>query len=45
MSRSGPKPWPTPPLARAKREVDPIVLQIVEGTLNSMPSSALREAR
>ena len=36
MSRPGPKPWPTPPRARAKREVDPIVLQIVEGTLNSI---------
>src|SRR2546428_11693266 len=36
MSRAENKPWPTPPLARAKREVDPIVLQIVEGTLNSI---------
>ena len=28
-------PWPTAP-QRAAREVDPIVLQIVEGTLNSI---------
>jgi N-methylhydantoinase B len=28
-------PWPTAPVL-PKREVDPIVLQIVEGTLNSI---------
>ena len=32
---SGAKPWPTPP-QRAAVAVDPIVLQIVEGTLNSI---------
>ena len=31
-----PKPWPTPPARTAPVEVDPIVLQIVEGTLNSI---------
>ncbi|HKC42578.1 MAG TPA: hydantoinase B/oxoprolinase family protein [Burkholderiales bacterium] len=31
-----PKPWPTPPARTAPAEVDPIVLQIVEGTLNSI---------
>ena len=30
------KPWPTPPARTAPIEVDPIVLQIVEGTLNSI---------
>jgi N-methylhydantoinase B len=30
------KPWPTPPARTAPVEVDPIVLQIVEGTLNSI---------
>ena len=31
-----PKPWPTPPARTKPRDVDPIVLQIVEGTLNSI---------
>jgi N-methylhydantoinase B len=31
-----PKPWPTPPARPSPVEVDPIVLQIVEGTLNSI---------
>jgi N-methylhydantoinase B len=31
-----PKPWPTPPARKKPRDVDPIVLQIVEGTLNSI---------
>ena len=31
-----PKPWPTPPARTQPVEVDPIVLQIVEGTLNSI---------
>ena len=31
-----PKPWPTPPARTQSRDVDPIVLQIVEGTLNSI---------
>lgn len=30
------KPWPTPPARTRPVEVDPIVLQIVEGTLNSI---------
>ena len=30
------KPWPVPPKKPAPRDVDPIVLQIVEGTLNSI---------
>jgi N-methylhydantoinase B len=30
------KPWPTPPARTRPIEVDPIVLQIVEGTLNSI---------
>lgn len=30
------KPWPVPPKKLAPRDVDPIVLQIVEGTLNSI---------
>jgi N-methylhydantoinase B len=30
------KPWPTPPARTAPVEVDPIVLQIIEGTLNSI---------
>jgi len=30
------KPWPTPPARTTPVEVDPIVLQIVEGTLNSI---------
>ncbi len=30
------KPWPTPPARTQPMEVDPIVLQIVEGTLNSI---------
>ncbi|HVL35892.1 MAG TPA: hydantoinase B/oxoprolinase family protein [Burkholderiales bacterium] len=30
------KPWPTPPARSQPVEVDPIVLQIVEGTLNSI---------
>lgn len=30
------KPWPTPPARTQPVEVDPIVLQIVEGTLNSI---------
>jgi N-methylhydantoinase B len=34
-ARPSPKPWPTPPARTAPVEVDPIVLQIVEGTLNS----------
>jgi len=29
-------PWPTPPLRTAPIDVDPIVLQIVEGTVNSI---------
>ena len=44
MNRPGPRPWPTPPLARARREVDPIVLQIVEGTLNSIEREIERTA-
>ncbi len=35
-ARPSPKPWPTPPARTAPVEVDPIVLQIVEGTLNSI---------
>jgi N-methylhydantoinase B len=35
-ARPSPKPWPTPPARTALLEVDPIVLQIVEGTLNSI---------
>lgn len=31
-----PKPWPAPPARAKSAEVDPIVLQIVEGTLNSI---------
>ncbi len=31
-----PKPWPTPPRDATRLTVDPIVLQIVEGTLNSI---------
>jgi N-methylhydantoinase B len=30
------RPWPTPPVRTRPLEVDPIVLQIVEGTLNSI---------
>jgi N-methylhydantoinase B len=30
------RPWPTPPVRTRPVEVDPIVLQIVEGTLNSI---------
>lgn len=33
---TGRKPWPTPPTRTQPVEVDPIVLQIVEGTLNSI---------
>ena len=29
-------PWPTAPARQTATEVDPIVLQIVEGTLNSI---------
>jgi len=36
MSTPLAKPWPTPPARTAPVEVDPIVLQIVEGTLNSI---------
>jgi N-methylhydantoinase B len=35
-ARPSAKPWPTPPARTAPVEVDPIVLQIVEGTLNSI---------
>jgi N-methylhydantoinase B len=35
-ARLSPKPWPTPPARTAPVGVDPIVLQIVEGTLNSI---------
>jgi N-methylhydantoinase B len=31
-----PQPWPTAPQSRPARDLDPIVLQIVEGTLNSI---------
>jgi N-methylhydantoinase B len=34
--RAASKPWPTPPARPKLREVDPIVLQIVEGTINSI---------
>ncbi len=30
------KPWPVPPVRRKLKDVDPIVLQIVEGTINSI---------
>jgi len=30
------KPWPVPPKKQSQKPVDPIVLQIVEGTLNSI---------
>ncbi|MDE2228767.1 MAG: hydantoinase B/oxoprolinase family protein [Alphaproteobacteria bacterium] len=33
---SNERPWPRPPEHAPRREVDPIVLQIVEGTLNSI---------
>ena len=36
VHRTSEWPWPTAPRAAATREVDPIVLQIVEGTLNSI---------
>jgi N-methylhydantoinase B len=36
ISTTSPHPWPTAPQGRAKTDVDPIVLQIVEGTLNSI---------
>ena len=40
MSKSATKtavhPWPRPPAHRKLKEVDPIVLQIVEGTVNSI---------
>jgi N-methylhydantoinase B len=35
-ARPSAKPWPTPPAGSAPVEVDPIVLQIVAGTLNSI---------
>jgi N-methylhydantoinase B len=35
-ARPSAKPWPTPPARTAPVDVDPIVLQIVEGTLNSI---------
>jgi N-methylhydantoinase B len=35
-AQPSPKPWPVPPARTAPEEVDPIVLQIVEGTLNSI---------
>jgi N-methylhydantoinase B len=35
-ARPSAKPWPTPPARSAPVEVDPIVLQIVAGTLNSI---------